>query len=376
MLEKRYRWLPRRLANSALFVLLILAATSAKASDDLPLHLLASGRREFAAGNFKQAEFFLRKSVEEAGNGKAPETELVLCLGDLSNVLLVQGKTDESEVFLDRAIGILKSRPEVDRRQLPIILGLLGTLYQQTGRFEQTEAVLNEALHLGKRLLVDEPLHLSDIHNGLGVFHLRTGKAKQAESDFKTALALVGKAKNEDLESSDRTASILANLAAVYFIQERWSMAEQTLLHSIEIVERTHGSEHPNVCPLLDNLGILYLTQNELVRAENVFRRELAIRRKVFGLESASTALAAANLANVLVARNEYEEAGTLFAEALKTQEQVLGRGPEVAATLDEFANLLRRTHRDDLAGDMASRAESIRFESAYTVSVKGRRDH
>jgi hypothetical protein len=102
----------------------------------------------------------------------------------------------------------------------------------------------------------------------------------------------------------------------------------------------------------------------------------LAIRRKAFGLENASTALAAANLATVLVARNEYEEAGTLFAEALKTQEQVLGSGPEVAATLDEFATLLRRTHRDDLAGDMTSRAESIRFESAYTVSVKGRHDH
>jgi hypothetical protein len=42
---------------------------------------------------------------------------------------------------------------------------------------------------------------------------------------------------------------------------------------------------------------------------------------------------------------------------------------------MDQFANLLRRTHRDDLAGDMTSRAESIRFESAYTISVKGQRD-
>ena len=373
MFENRYVWLPGRLADTILFVVLILAATSARASD-LTQRLLESGRMQFAAGNYKQAESYLRRSVAEAGNGGASDTELVLCLGDLSNLLLIQGKTDESEVFLDRAIVILKSRPTVDRRQLPILLGLLGTLYQQTGRLEQTEAVLNEAQHLGKKLLADEPLHLSDIYNDLGVLHLQTGKLKQAESDFKTALALVGKVKNLEVESTDRRSTILANLSAMYFVQEKWSLGEQTLIHSIEIVERTHGSEHPIVCALLDNLGLLYFKQNDLVGAETVLRRELAIRRTVFGLENASTASAAATLANVLVARNEYEEAGSLFAEALKTQEQVLGRGPEVAATLDDFANLLRRTHRDDLAGDMASRAESIRFESAYTVSVKSRR--
>jgi tetratricopeptide (TPR) repeat protein len=176
-------------------------------------------------------------------------------------------------------------------------------------------------------------------------------------------------------KNDGRKAFILANLSAMYFVQEKWALAEQTLLRSIEIVERTQGSEHPNVCTLLDNLGYLYFKQNELVRAETVLRRELAIRRTVFGPDNASTASVAATLANVLAARGAYAEAGNLFTEALKTQEQVLGRVPEVATTMDQFANLLRRTHRDDLAGDMASRAESIRFESAYTVSVKTRRD-
>ncbi len=172
-----------------------------------------------------------------------------------------------------------------------------------------------------------------------------------------------------------RKSSILANLSALYFLQEEWSLAEQTLLRSIEIVERSQGSAHPNVCALLDNLGYLYFKQNDLERAETVLRRELAIRRTVFGPENASTASAAATLANVLAARGEYAEAGSLFTEALNTQERVLGRVPEVATTLDQFANLLRRTNKDDLAGDMAARAESIRLELSYTVSVKGLHD-
>ena len=92
---------------------------------------------------------------------------MVLSLGDLANVLLSQGKYDESEVLLDRAIAILRSRPKVDKRQLPVLLGNLGKLYQQTGRLEQSEAVLREALQLGMKLLVDEPLYLSDLHNDL-----------------------------------------------------------------------------------------------------------------------------------------------------------------------------------------------------------------
>jgi tetratricopeptide (TPR) repeat protein len=371
MFEKRYEWSPRVFVNTILFVFLIPSATFARAGEEIVLPMLVSGRHEYAAGNYKEAEIQLRMSVAEAGSGGVSDNELVLSLADLSNVLLVEGKADESEAFLNRAIAIVRSRPTVDRRQLPVLLGLLGTLYQQTGRMEQTEAVLSEAMRLGRRLLVDEPLHLSDIHNDLGVLHLQAGKRKQAEDDFKTALSLVEKA-GQDSEA--RKSSILANLSALYFGQEKWNLAEQTLLRAVEIVERTQGSEHPNICALLDNLGFLYFKQNDLARAESVLRRELAIRRTVFGQENASTASAGATLASVLAARGQYIEAGNLFAEVLTTQERVLGRVPEVATTLDQFADLLRRTHRDDLAEEMTSRAQSIRFESAYTVSIKAQR--
>ena len=55
--------------------------------------------------------------------GGASDTELALSLGDLANVLLSEGKYVESEVLLDRAIAILRSRPTVDKRQLPVASG-------------------------------------------------------------------------------------------------------------------------------------------------------------------------------------------------------------------------------------------------------------
>ena len=101
-------------------------------------------------------------------------------------------------------------------------------------------------------------------------------------------------------------------------------------------------------------------------------RRALTIRRKVFGTDNAYTAVSAANLAEVLAAESKYDESRTLFAEALNTQEQILGkRVPEVAATLEQFARLLRLTDNNELAEEMEHRATSIRIERSFTVSVK-----
>jgi tetratricopeptide (TPR) repeat protein len=140
-------------------------------------------------------------------------------------------------------------------------------------------------------------------------------------------------------------------------------------------VEQSRGLEHPDLCPLLENAGFIYLQKRELLQAETMLRRSLAIRQKRFGPESAYTAASEARLANVLAANGSYEEAGRLYAEALKTQEQVLGlQAPDVVKSLEGFANVLRQTHNEDLAKNLEARAESIRLNLAYTISVKDMR--
>jgi len=112
--------------------------------------------------------------------------------------------------------------------------------------------------------------------------------------------------------------------------------------------------------------------KGRLAEAEAMHRRAFVLRRKAFGTENTQTAMSAVNLAEVLSFEGKSDEAEILFAEALKTQERTLGfEGPEVAATLEKFASFLRRTNNDVLAGEMEHRANSIRDERAYTVSVK-----
>ena len=368
MTEKRNVKLPRVLKYVILTTLLFPVAVMAGQSDDLAAKLRKDARRSFTEGRYKQTEDYLRQAAAEAELAKTSGPDLALILGDLANVLLTTKKYDEAEDLLNRAIVILKSGSSDDRRLLPILLGNLGKLYQQTGRLDRSEEVLRESLHLGKKFLVDEPLYLADLHNNLGVVHLDTRKLKQAERDFKTALALIEKAPRAN---EIRKAQVFANLSTLYFIGEKWSLAEDTLLRSIELVEGLQGPSHPNLCPLLENLGYLYIKSGDMPHAEKILRRELELRRTAFGTENVATALATSTLANVLSVQGKYDEAGKLFTEALNTQERMLGRSPEVATTLDQFANYLRQTNNNTLAGDMASRAELIRLEIGYTVSVE-----
>jgi len=368
MTEKSNVKLPRVVNHAILAILLFHATAFAEESGDLAHQLRLAARRTFTNGQYKKTEDYLRQAAAEVEHVETTDKERALILGDLANVLLTTGKYDEAEALLNRAIAILKSSSSDGRNQIPLLLGNLGKVYLQTGRVDRSEAVLRESLEMGKKYLAHEPMYLSELHNNIGVVHLATRKLKQAERDFKTALSLIDAAASVN---EARKAPVLANLSTLYFIGEKWNLAEETLLRSIEIVERSLGPSHPNLCPLLDNLGHLYFKLGDLPRAELALRRELEIRKTAFGTENKSTATATASLANVLSFQEKYDEAGKLFSEALKTQERILGRSPEVAETLDLFSIFLRRTNADDLAGDMASRAESIRLEAGYTVSLE-----
>jgi tetratricopeptide (TPR) repeat protein len=269
---------------------------------------------------------------------------------------------------LVRAIAILKSSASADKRQLPVLLGNLGKLYQQSGRYQRAESVLREALKVGQQPFTDRPMYIADLHNSLGVVHFAMENKKQAERDFRKAMALA----NEAEEDNPGRTSILSNLAMLYFTQQKWSLAEESLLGSIKAVELSRGPDHPDLCPLLEHAGFMYVQKHELPKAETVLRRALAIRQNSLGPESAYTAESKARLAEVLAASGAYEEAGQLYSEALKTQERVLGpQAPGVLKSMEGLANVLRQTHKEDLAQNMEARVESIRVQSFYTVSVK-----
>jgi tetratricopeptide (TPR) repeat protein len=219
--------------------------------------LLTSGRQALAAGNYNQAEDYLRRSIDRAN---APEADTVLALADLGNLLLIEGRVNEAEAMLDRAIGMVRLNLTLDQRQLPILLGALGNLYRKTRRFKESEATLKEALQIGPRLLGETSVQVADLYNNFGVLHLAVGNTGKAKKDLKKALFINEKTIQDNDQHLART---LANLSSLYFTERKWSLAEPTMLRALHIVEQSLGPEHPDACTLLSNLGIIYYAQGK-----------------------------------------------------------------------------------------------------------------
>jgi tetratricopeptide (TPR) repeat protein len=163
--------------------------------------LLTSGRQALAAGNYNQAEDYLRRSIDRAN---APEADTVLALADLGNLLLIEGRVNEAEAMLDRAIGMVRLNLTLDQRQLPILLGALGNLYRKTRRFKESEATLKEALQIGPRLLGETSVQVADLYNNFGVLHLAVGNTGKAKKDLKKALFINEKTFDRALKTQVR----------------------------------------------------------------------------------------------------------------------------------------------------------------------------
>ncbi len=78
------------------------------------------------------------------------------------------------------------------------------------------------------------------------------------------------------------------------------------------------------------------------------------------------------NLGDLYHAQGKYAEAEPLLKRALAIVEKALGpEHPDVAASLENYAALLRETGRSDEAAKMEARAEAIRAKHAKENPAK-----
>jgi len=116
----------------------------------------------------------------------------------------------------------------------------------------------------------------------------------------------------------------------------------------------------------------VHFRQNKFRLAEGELRRALDIERKTDRAEGGRIASISSRLAQVLTAQGSYVEAKTLFTDALDLQERSpKSRTPEMASTLELYAELLHHMRSDSLAEQIESRAKQIRAELAWTVRVQ-----
>ncbi|HEY9868450.1 MAG TPA: tetratricopeptide repeat protein [Candidatus Obscuribacterales bacterium] len=134
------------------------------------------------------------------------------------------------------------------------------------------------------------------------------GRIARAEVYFKQALTLA----EQFAESDPRRPKAINNLAAVYQIQGKYTFAESLYKRALDLNQRLHGKEHPDVALNLHNLAVLYCAKSRFAEAEPLFREAIAITEGALGAAHASLVSTLRNLAALLRRTGRDEEASVL----------------------------------------------------------------
>ncbi len=197
-----------------------------------------------------------------------------------------------------------------------------------------------------------------------GLRALQDGRLDEAERLLIAAMEQAEKYGADDL----RVADAANDLAVVYASAGKTTEAELLFHRALVIGEKGLGADHPGVGATVQNLGILYATQQKFDQAEPLLKRALAINLKEFGVNHTRTALTLKTLSSFYAIQGDLGEAERLIQKSLSILEQSRIRhgDPQLTATLEVFAAILRNTNREREAREIEQRAQAGQDDTVY----------
>jgi len=121
---------------------------------------------------------------------------------------------------------------------------------------------------------------------------------------------------------------------STYFLHNYYE-AESFMKRCLQIREKIHGEEHPDVAASLLMLAVLYMNHKYYTQAEPLFQRSLAIYEKILGTYHLKTMECLRFSGDFYYRQSKYAEAAKYFERTLAVGEKILGSDhPDIALCL------------------------------------------
>ncbi len=184
----------------------------------------------------------------------------------------------------------------------------------------------------------------------------------KAHSDKALKIAeLIGRDSDTYLETLKRVASLCASRADI-------KEAERHLLAAYGIKLGKFGAGHVEVAETTQELAILYFNSGSLAKAEPWAKRTKEIFEAATTGDTKELACALHNLAVLYHSLNDYHKAEPFYQRALYMKINLYGNADlESINLMRGYADLLRRTGRDEEAERMESQASGV-LSGAYAI--------
>lgn len=241
-------------------------------------------------------------------------------------------------------------------------LDILASLYEADGRYPDATKALERALEIHERLSGAGSAPTATVRHRLAQVAFAEGRTAETERLLKQALAM------RQVELGDyhpEVAAALDDLAVLYRATGR--DAEPLLKRSVTIREWNKAYEPLAYGRALNVLAAYYVERERLDDAIAASEQALAIDEAALDTDSAIIATDLSNLAALYQAAGRRQAAKTMYRRAVDAWDASLEPdNPEIASTLDEYAQLLRDLGNVVQAREAESRAAAIRATARF----------
>ncbi|CAN5950952.1 unnamed protein product [Sphagnum jensenii] len=375
--------------------------------------LVDDGSTAYKKHDWATAEKLFREALNESLSDKTTtgETHYATSLNDLAMVLESQGKADDAEALYKSAIAEREKADgansiKLDNRHsqkkfgpehaaVAIELNNLAVLYRDENRLNESIATYQSVLAIRRKVFGANSEEVAATLNNLSAVYLQKGEDLKALPLLQEALTTMEKTFGPD---SSQLIVSLDNLGTVDRHISRYSEAEILYKRALTIAEKHFGSESLEAAQAQENLADVYLEQLKYEAAEPYYLASLATREKKLdnpnvaqavtnlgllyredgkaadalpylertvkiyqtpnsGVSDGDLANALNNLARFYREKGDFEKAEPLYKQSLALREKAFGHDNiEVAASMRNYAILLRKMNRKDEAATLITR--------------------
>ena len=297
------------------------------------LDVLGSIYRDLAL--LPQSDTLLRRSVELSRRVHGPRDTLVAAREvDLGLVLLEQGRHEDAEGFLARALAVQREVLGARHPTTGATLRALARNHHLQGHDALADSLYRESVGIARA--EGDSLAMAGYMVGWGVLKYRTSSLADAESLYQEALTI----RRRKLDPDHPTITVvLHNLGMVWAAQGKLKEAERLQREVLAQRRRLHPQGmHTDVAYALHGLAVTLEQLTQLEEAESLYVQERAIRRALLGPAHQETVSAVNNLAVVRYRMRDLKGAEAAAREAVPGFELVLGQ--EHGSTILALNNL------------------------------------
>jgi tetratricopeptide (TPR) repeat protein len=286
--------------------------------------------------------------------GPSHDAHVAVVKMNLAQVYGAEGRRAECAAVLEESLALFRRTLGIENLNTLTAANILGGMYMMLGKQARAAAIFGELLPIERRLYPND-VQLARTLGGMASLHMREGHVQEGLPVAEEALAVTLRTEGEETLDA---ALAYANLAEAHRLSGEPARALPLFRKSRALYERLLGPDHPRVSSVLTQEGLLQMRDGKLGMAEQSLTHALEMVEKSCPQCVFERVAAENNLALLRIRQGKFAEADRLLTDVLTLQDKTEALpGQEIAVTLQSLAVVRKKERRYDDAERLQRRA-------------------